>query len=247
MKMESRVSAACGTGVSGGPVAWATLALILTGLLALAGSGTAWAHQDPPGCSGTGVAITFEVFRADGVTPVDLTQTVTTCETIVYSVSLAPSGTGSGTPCAFEGGTITIITPDGIPHYVTPSGGVPCIGGTIAGGCDATSVTSDPVTFQNSGTADLVASASYTALKAHTHDMDESGVPHADTALTNTVQACAADTVCTDNFCDPNLRDPNHVRKGLCSFTNLDGKACDDGDACTQTDTCQSGVCTGSN
>ena len=231
--------------VSGRTPTRGTFAPVWIALLALVGAGTAWAHQDPPGCSGTGVAITFEVFRADGVTPVDLTQSVTECETIVYSVSLAPSGTGSGTPCAFEGGTITITTPDGMPHDVTPSGGVPCIGGTIAGGCDATSVTSDPVTFQNSGTADLVASASYTALKAHTHDMDEADVPHADTALTNTVQACAADTVCTDNFCDPNLLDPNHVRKGLCSFTNLDGKACNDGDACTTNDACSGGTCVG--
>ena len=131
--------------MSGRTPARGTFAPVWIALLALAGAGTAWAHQDPPGCSGTGVAITFEVFRADGVTPVDLTQSVTECETIVYSVSLAPSGTGSGTPCAFEGGTITITTPDGMPHDVTPSGGVPCIGGTIAGGCDATSVTSDPL------------------------------------------------------------------------------------------------------
>jgi len=52
---------------------------MLIALLALAGAGTAWAHQDPPGCSGTGVAITFTVFRADGTTPVDLSQTVSPC------------------------------------------------------------------------------------------------------------------------------------------------------------------------
>ena len=35
---------------------------------------------------------------------------------------------------------------------------------------------------------------------------------------------------------------------GACSNPNkADGVACDDGDACTQTDTCQSGICSGSN
>src|SRR5213594_1940822 len=131
LKMKRRAASTSRTGaVSGRALTRGIFAPTLIVLLALAGAGTAWAHQDPPGCSGTGVAITFEVFRADGVTPVDLTQTVTECETIVYSVSLAPSGTGTGTPCAFEGGTITITTPDGMPHDVTPSGGVPCIGGT---------------------------------------------------------------------------------------------------------------------
>src|SRR5207249_5030369 len=47
------------------------------------------------------------------------------------------------------------------------------------------------------------------------------------------------------NFCDPNLLDPNHVRKGLCSFTNLDGKACNDGNACTTNDACSGGTCVG--
>src|ERR1051325_9054396 len=144
MKMQRCGAVACRLAVSGRVPARGTFAPVLIALLVLAGAGTAWAPQDPPGCSGTGVAITFEVFRADGVTPVDLTQTVTECETIVYSVSLAPSGTGTGTPCAFEGGTITITTPDGMSHDVTPSSGVPCIGGTVAGGCDATRVTSHP-------------------------------------------------------------------------------------------------------
>src|SRR5437016_13939876 len=41
-----------GRAASGRALASGTLAT----LLALAGAGTAWAHQDPPACSGTGVA-----------------------------------------------------------------------------------------------------------------------------------------------------------------------------------------------
>ncbi len=43
----------------------------------------------------------------------------------------------------------------------------------------------------------------------------------------------------------PAIRDP---RTGLCSSTVLaDGASCDDGSACTQTDTCHGGVCIGAN
>src|SRR2546425_267746 len=244
----------------------AVLAPTLTALLALAGAGTARAHQDRPGCSGTGVAITFEVFRADGTTSVDLSQTVSECELITYQVTLAASSEGN--PCAFDGGTITITTPQGCSTNadcagppagtcvsgkcnfdVTPSGGVPCIGGTVAGGCGATSATSNAVTYRVSPAdfdvnGDVKASATYTAAGAHTHMMfDEVGVPTAHTAVTNVVETCAADTQCVVNFCDPALTDG--VRTGACSHTNLDGHSCDDGNLCTTGDTCSGGTCAG--
>jgi hypothetical protein len=52
---------------------------------------------------------------------------------------------------------------------------------------------------------------------------------------------CAASDQChVAGVCNP--------ANGQCSNPNkADGSACDDGNACTQTDTCQSGVCTGSN
>jgi MYXO-CTERM domain-containing protein len=51
--------------------------------------------------------------------------------------------------------------------------------------------------------------------------------------------ACSAMDQCHDvGLCDPTT--------GMCSNPNkMDGAACDDGDPCTQTDTCQSGACHG--
>ena len=39
----------------------------------------------------------------------------------------------------------------------------------------------------------------------------------------------------------------NLIPANTCSLPNSDGNACDDGNPCTQTDTCQAGVCVGSN
>src|SRR5439155_307809 len=154
-----------GRAASGRALASVTLAT----LLALAGAGTAWAHQDPPACSGTGVAITFEVLRNDG-SPIDLSETVTECELLTYRAMLAKSTAGN--PCAFEGGTITITTPDGVAHDVTPSGGVPCVGGTVAGGCGATSSTSNTATYsvrpQDVASGEVTAQVDYMAAFSHT-------------------------------------------------------------------------------
>src|SRR5439155_882599 len=57
---------------------------------------------------------------------------------------------------------------------------------------------------------------------------------------THTPVTCAAVDQCHDATCDP--------ATGQCSSTaKPDGAACNDGNACTQTDTCQGGVCTGTN
>src|SRR5437870_302870 len=216
---------------SGRALASGTLAT----LLALAGAGTAWAHQDPPACSATGVAITFEVRRNDG-SPIDLSETVTECELLTYRAMLAKSTEGN--PCAFEGGTITITTPDGVAHDVTPSGGVPCVGGTVAGGCGATSATSNTATYsvrpEDVASGEVTAQVDYMAAFSHTRAMEEPDVPRAHTELANTVEFCPADTQCTDNFCDP--AKSNGVQLGVCSSTDTSGR-CDDGVACT-TDTC---------
>ena len=220
-----------GRAASGRAVASGTLAT----LLALAGAGTAWAHQDPPACSATGVAITFEVLRNDG-SPIDLSETVTECELLTYRAMLAKSTEGN--PCAFEGGTITITTPDGVAHDVTPSGGVPCVGGTVAGGCGAMSATSNTATYsvrpQDVASGEVTAQVDYMAAFSHTRAIEEPDVPRAHTELGNTVEFCPADTQCTDNFCDP--AKSNGVQLGVCSSTDTSGR-CDDGVACT-TDTC---------
>src|SRR5205823_12085381 len=57
---------------------------------------------------------------------------------------------------------------------------------------------------------------------------------------TNPVTCAAADQCHEAATCDPTT--------GLCSSpAKPDGAACNDGNACTQTDTCQGGVCTGTN
>src|SRR2546422_875767 len=57
---------------------------------------------------------------------------------------------------------------------------------------------------------------------------------------TPAVVPTAADQGLAAGPCDPD--------SGMCSNpAKNDGSACDDGDACTRTDTCQSGVCTGGN
>src|SRR5947207_5104486 len=220
-----------GRAASGRALASGTLAT----LLALAGAGTAWAHQDPPACSATGVAITFEVLRNDG-SPIDLSESVTECELLTYRAMLAKSTEGN--PCAFEGGTITITTPDGVAHDVTPSGGVPCVGGTVAGGCGAMSATSNTATYsvrpQDVASGEVTAQVDYMAAFSHTRAIEEPDVPRAHTELGNTVEFCPADTQCTDNFCDP--AKSNGVQLGVCSSTDTSGR-CDDRVACT-TDSC---------
>src|ERR1041384_1074958 len=84
-----------------------------------------WAHVEPTGCSGTFVTMGIRVFRADGVTAIAGGETVSPCETIVYQITVAyPTGQNF---CAFQGGKIFMITPDGVKTEVTPSGGVPCL------------------------------------------------------------------------------------------------------------------------
>src|SRR5207244_951986 len=52
---------------------------------------------------------------------------------------------------------------------------------------------------------------------------------------------CAPPDQCHEaGICDP--------ATGTCSYAaKVDGSSCNDGDACTQTDTCQAGVCIGAN
>jgi hypothetical protein len=116
-----------------------TLALLLPAVTLLA-------HQDPPGATGTGVNLSLTAFRSDGVTPV-FPGTVDGCgETIIYRGTLSWAG---GSNAAIQGGTLNIMTPDGMPHDVTPAGGIPCLGGTDGVICTpgVTSVVSEDVQY----------------------------------------------------------------------------------------------------
>src|SRR5215204_6276962 len=93
---------------------------------ALLVSSSAQAHEDPPGCFQTGVAIIVSVFRANGTTGV--VGSVSECETINYTARLQ-KGQDSDDLCAFSGGTFSLTTPDGVNHVIPPNP-IPCIGGT---------------------------------------------------------------------------------------------------------------------
>ncbi|HEY3172355.1 MAG TPA: hypothetical protein VGK86_07245 [Thermoanaerobaculia bacterium] len=182
--------------------------------LILAGTSTAWAHTDPPGATATGVGFSLSAFRADGVTPV-FPGRVTQCETIIYRATLSyNTSTVNGINAAFQNGTITITTPDGIVHPATPAS-IPCIGGTVAP-CDPTvqSVNSLDVPF-NVATAlpgldctttpTLIASASYSGGDAHIGTNDIIGVVSGGSGFNAGTDCCADDGLACNGIvhCDP--------------------------------------------
>src|SRR2546426_3593409 len=101
---------------------------IMSGLVAslfLLGGQRVAAHDDPSGCTTTGLAFGVAVFRADGVTPIRANESVSPCETVQYQFSVQyRTGTND---CGFQGGSMILQTPDGIFHDTTPAGGVPLI------------------------------------------------------------------------------------------------------------------------
>jgi hypothetical protein len=156
------------------------------------------AHQDPAGSSGTGVSISLNAFRSDGVTPV-LPGTVDGCgETIIYRATLAWAG---GSNAAIQGGTLTITTPDGLPHDATPVGGIPCLGGTDGVICTPGVVSIDSldvpfiVAFDPNCTpgTTLVSSVTYAGGIAHLGTPDTTGVG-ATTPFTLQETCCAPST-----------------------------------------------------
>src|SRR5437667_7958018 len=102
--------------------AWFASVIVSTFLL---GPQRASAHDDPPGCTTTGLSFGVAVFRADGVTPIRANDPISPCETIQYQFSIQyRTGTND---CGFQGGSMILQTPDGVFHDTTPPGGVPLI------------------------------------------------------------------------------------------------------------------------
>ena len=98
------------------------------------GLGTAaFGHHDPPFCFQAGASIVISQYRADGVT--GIVGSVSECETITYRATLEKPADFDSI-CAFSGGVLTLVTPDGVEHTVSANG--PCIGGNGGEGCDAT-------------------------------------------------------------------------------------------------------------
>ena len=212
------------------------LALSVAALLTVLGTGGAWAHVRPTGCTGTGLSFGVTVFRADGVTQIQSgVGSVSPCETIVY-VATVGARAASFNDCDFEGGSIQIQTPDGVLHDVTPVGGVPLIG--LDAGANP-SVASQPVSYtvrqQDIVSGQITAPAFYGCALGpgnppgcqpptlHNNTTDTSGVPTGSTSSVISVTPCPASTQCVSSVCDPNLQGtgPDAGRKGLCTTSNV--------------------------
>src|SRR5205085_6721666 len=160
------------------------------------------------------------------------------CETIIYQATVGFRG---GTDCAFENGTITITTPDGVAHDVTPAGGVPKLGGTGGVASVPSQTVSYQVRSQDIVGGKVTASSTYGAGASGTPiehtgpgTDDTMGQPTGSTAFPLTVQPCPVSTDCIMNMCDAAATDG--TRTGLCTTMNKpDSTICTDtdGNLCT--------------
>ena len=201
------------------------------------------------------------VYRSDGTTPVlQSGGSVTQCETLYYEATLEHLDGQA----AFESGAWEIELPNGTIVPVTPTGGIPCIGGTATDpnsgtvndgrgeclGAD-TSIISDQVLYvvdindiTGLGTVDAISRLS--GAYAHTGTSDLPGVS-ATTPIGTLVETCDDGLFCNgQETCDPDLFDDDDIVKGLC----VDGEApvCDNGLFCDgeeycdeTTDSCEDG------
>src|SRR5437870_2158672 len=103
-------------------------------LLLVGAAQTARAHRDGadngPNCNGVGVGVSLIPFHADGTTPLG-SDSVSNCETLVFKSTVNYQNQNT---CAFESGTLTLTTPDGMAHIIAgPPGSpnaIPCVGGS---------------------------------------------------------------------------------------------------------------------
>ena len=191
------------------------------------GAATARA-QDPEGCfQSASPALSIEAFRMDG--QIGLIGNVSECETIAYRVKLAHTAPETG--CAIGKGTITLATPDGVPHLV--SADVPCIGGhgDNGSGCDPNqgyAFTSGlvPYKVQPRDVVDgfIEASAKYTDGVLFDAKTPTPGVG-ASTGAKEPVVFCADENLCTSDSCQP-------TKYGAEACIN-EPIVCDDGNGCT--------------
>lgn len=201
------------------------------------------AHQDPTGCSATGVSLMVETFRADRQTPILTAETATECESISYRVVLAKPA--SDTVCAFEQGTLSLRTPDGVVHDLTPRNAqmqslIPCLGGSTDdpalsppfGECDPSVIkfesgfvdyTVRPQDVNPSGVA--VALAQYANGLLHINANNFPNSVNGSSPIPARVGACPPDTQCQIAFsCVSDLGD-GVCTAGTCTGGNV-GAGC---------------------
>ncbi len=136
------------------------------------------AHDDPASCSSNGVGLSLTVFRADGTTPVG-GGSIAAGETVKYQATLTNLG---GTNCNYEGGTLNIITPDGVTHTVaspaTPV--VPLV--TTGSPFVSTQISYVATGADAAGDNDFDAAADYSGGISHTGEIHDTASAHVDVA-----------------------------------------------------------------
>ena len=119
-----------------------------------------------------------------------------------------------------------------------------CHGGTCTGGTQKTCTASDQC--HTAGTCNASTGVCSNPAKAEGAACDDGNLCttgdacHGGSCTSGTPKTCSASGQCyAAGTCNPST--------GTCSSTPLSGVSCNDGNACTQTDTCQSGTCVGTN
>jgi hypothetical protein len=196
------------------------------------------------------------------------------CQAGVTTFGPLPAGTacGSGQVCDGSGGCTGCVTADDCPESTNPCKVPICIDGlcdvaNLANGtaCDDGSVCTRTDTCQLgqcTGGNPVVCTASDQCHAAGTCDPTTgecSNPAKGDGAACSDGDSCTRTDTCQAGVCTggnplvSTASDPCHVAgtcdpaTGLCSNPpKSNGATCSDGNACTQTDTCQAGVCTGS-
>jgi hypothetical protein len=182
------------------------------------------AQRIPPTCASSGASLALSIYAADGKT--DLTgKSVSACEKVIYVATLSPF---PKTGCDIKGGKLMLITPDGVPHDVTP-GSIP----QLTQGQSVDSV-SFPYTVKEFGS--IVASITWTEGSIFNGDPLGTGAA-GPFPITNPVVSCDDGNPCTEDSCDPirpiigPLGDPTVFRLGACVNTPKD---CSDENPCTE-------------
>lgn len=188
----------------------------------------AYAHVDPPGCSSTGIGLIVSMYRADGTH--GASGAVSECERVSYRVTLQKADPDA---CAVSGGTLTLITPDGVAHVVAAD--VPCIGAAGSGSAPcptATSTFAGPIVAYAVRPGDavggiLTATARYEGGVFHDADHETSGARLSSERRAELVVCDDADPTTID-ACDPAAPGPaacshattsSHAESG-CQFTS---------------------------
>jgi hypothetical protein len=225
---------------------------LIVGFTLLGGAVEARAQGDPDGCFGASVTLGINIFRADGLTGV--VGTVSPCETVVYRVSLN-ADTSSGA-CAFQHGTLSLTTPDGVNHTLASGGGIPCLGGHGDNGSGCINGQS-PVVVDFTYQITPADGPNPNALVNYNNGELFQDVPPTPNAVNAGIQKnlnvapCAAAQDCVNaGVCNANevvpLPGVNRFRKGVCDapVNKPNSTPCPDTDhsACT-TAGCDAGVC----